>query len=183
MLYTSQPRPTTTQRSPSMATPALDRDRSASIAHEPDERKPDPSESGINGNGDEEHDGDDEVSAVAPTTRSKTAPFRKPVTPPLQTPGPEVRERTLTLSDVLTARDVLAEKANAHWMKGLGGGQNKEGETIVNFLYKMKVGPGEFTFISPLYIVGTTLASGLMHSGRLLRVYNPAYPAYGNHAQ
>jgi hypothetical protein len=49
----------------------------------------------------------------------------------------------MTLSDVYAAREVLAEKANAHWVKGLGGGQNKEGETIVNFLYKMKVGPGE----------------------------------------
>jgi hypothetical protein len=49
----------------------------------------------------------------------------------------------ITLADVHAARAVLAEKANAHWMKGLGGGQNKEGETIVNFLYKMKVGPGE----------------------------------------
>lgn len=85
----------------------------------------------------------DDIPVVAPTTRSKTAPHRKPATPPQQTPGPEVRERTLTLSDVIVARDVLAEKANAHWMKGLGGGQNKEGETIVNFLYKMKVGPGE----------------------------------------
>ena len=49
------------------------------------------------------------------------------------------------MSDVHAARAALAEKANAHWVKGLGGGQNKEGETIVNFLYKMKAGPGEFT--------------------------------------
>lgn len=47
------------------------------------------------------------------------------------------------MSDVHAARAALAEKANAHWVKGLGGGQNKEGETIVNFLYKMKAGPGE----------------------------------------
>lgn len=56
----------------------------------------------------------------------------------------------MTLADVYAARAVLADKANQHWMKGLGGGQNREGETIVNFLYKNKVG-----------------------HGRLLRVYNP----------
>ena len=88
--------------------------------------------------------GEDEDSAPAPTTRSKTAPRRKVATPPLSTAIVEDKTRVMTLSDVLAARDVLAEKANAHWMKGLGGGQNKEGETIVNFLYKMKVGPGEF---------------------------------------
>jgi hypothetical protein len=51
----------------------------------------------------------------------------------------------MTLSDVIAARDVLAEKANVHWAKGLGGGQNKESETIVNFLYKNKVGAGELS--------------------------------------
>jgi len=56
-----------------------------------------------------------------------------------------MKRGVITLSDVNAAREVLAEKANAHWVKGLGGGQNKEGETIVNFLYKMKVGHGEWT--------------------------------------
>ncbi|AFR95657.1 hypothetical protein C349_03696 [Cryptococcus neoformans var. grubii Br795] len=85
-----------------------------------------------------------------PTTRSKTLPSRRPATPPPPSPPPPIRRGVMTLSDVLAAKHVLAEKANAHWAKGLGGGQNKESETIVNFLYKMKVGPG-----------------------RLLRVYNP----------
>ncbi|KIR51643.1 hypothetical protein I315_05866 [Cryptococcus gattii Ru294] len=87
-----------------------------------------------------------------PTTRSKTLPSRRPATPapPSPPPAPTIRRGVMTLSDVLAAKHVLAEKANAHWTKGLGGGQNKESETIVNFLYKMKVGPG-----------------------RLLRVYNP----------
>ncbi|KIR58903.1 hypothetical protein I314_05316 [Cryptococcus bacillisporus CA1873] len=87
-----------------------------------------------------------------PTTRSKTLPSRRPATPapPSPPPPPVIRRGVMTLSDVLAAKHVLAEKANAHWAKGLGGGQNKESETIVNFLYKMKVGPG-----------------------RLLRVYNP----------
>lgn len=87
-----------------------------------------------------------EDTVQAPTTRSKTLPSRKPATPPPPTPPPqqpEVKRGVITLADVHAARAVLAEKANAHWMKGLGGGQNKEGETIVNFLYKMKVGPGE----------------------------------------
>jgi hypothetical protein len=75
----------------------------------------------------------------APTTRSKTAPMRKEPTPPPVSKASMV----LCLSDVEAAREILAEKANAHWLKGLGGGQNKESETIVNFLYKMKVGPGE----------------------------------------
>ena len=76
------------------------------------------------------------------TTRSKTAPQRKPasITPP---PAPRPKRGVVALSDVHAARAVLSEKANAHWVKGLGGGQNKEGETIVNFLYKMKAGPGE----------------------------------------
>lgn len=86
---------------------------------------------------------------AAPTTRSKTLPRRRPPTP---TPPPvEVNLGVMTLSDVLTARDVLAEKANAHWIKGLGGGQNKESETIVNFLYKMKVGPGRSTLTPRLF--------------------------------
>lgn len=83
-----------------------------------------------------------EIDYAAPTTRSKTAPTRKPATPPPPSPPVEIDRGVLTLSDVMAARSVLAEKANAHWVKGLGGGQNKEGETIVNFLYKMKVGPG-----------------------------------------
>lgn len=79
-----------------------------------------------------------------PTTRSKTLPSRRPATPapPSPPPAPTIRRGVMTLSDVLAAKHVLAEKANAHWAKGLGGGQNKESETIVNFLYKMKVGPG-----------------------------------------
>ncbi|WVO13424.1 hypothetical protein L204_101039 [Cryptococcus depauperatus] len=88
-----------------------------------------------------------------PTTRSKTAPSRRPPTPSPPIPSP-IHRGVITLSDVLEAKRVLAEKANSHWAKGLGGGQNKEGETIVNFLYKMKVGPG-----------------------RLLRVYNPTTAA------
>ena len=81
------------------------------------------------------------------TTRSKTAPQRKQATPDAS-PGPSdsYQRPVITLSDVHAARDALAERANAHWTKGLGGGQNKEGETIVNFLYKMKVGPGKFPF-------------------------------------
>ncbi|WWD19034.1 hypothetical protein CI109_103492 [Kwoniella shandongensis] len=90
-----------------------------------------------------------------PTTRSKTAPTRRPPTPTPPPPPPAIKRGVITLSDVYAAREVLAEKANAHWMKGLGGGQNKEGETIVNFLYKMKVG-----------------------QGRLLRVYNPSPATY-----
>ncbi|WVQ74893.1 hypothetical protein IAR50_004500 [Cryptococcus sp. DSM 104548] len=89
----------------------------------------------------------------APTTRSKTLPTRKPATPPPPSPPP-ISRGVVTLSDVLAARHELAEKANAHWARGLGGGQNKESETIVQFLYKMKVGPG-----------------------RLLRVYNPTTSA------
>ncbi|WRT68362.1 uncharacterized protein IL334_005338 [Kwoniella shivajii] len=87
-----------------------------------------------------------------PTTRSKTLPTRQPEanSPIPEHPAVQLKRGVITLSDVYSAREVLAEKANNHWMKGLGGGQNKEGETIVNFLYKMKVG-----------------------QGRLLRVYNP----------
>ena len=77
--------------------------------------------------------------------RSKTAPQKKDVTP-VHVPSSEV----VTLSDVLAAREVLAEKANQHWVKGLGGGQNKESETIVNFLYKLKVGPGKFNLLTDL---------------------------------
>jgi hypothetical protein len=86
---------------------------------------------------------EDEAEPAAPTTRSKTAPFRKVPTPPVSPRSTEIKRGVITLSDVAAARAVLAEKANAHWAKGLGGGQNKESETIVNFLYKMKVGPGE----------------------------------------
>lgn len=83
---------------------------------------------------------------VAPTTRSKTAPRRKQATPDASpTPTGSYQRPVITLSDVHAARDALADRANAHWAKGLGGGQNKEGETIVNFLYKMKVGPGMWT--------------------------------------
>ncbi|KAL1411312.1 hypothetical protein Q8F55_002263 [Vanrija albida] len=92
----------------------------------------------------------DEETNAPPTTRSKTAPLRKATTPELSPQPPRVKRGVMTLSDVHAARAILAEKANAHWVKGLGGGQNREGETIVNFLYKNKVG-----------------------HGRLLRVYNP----------
>jgi len=88
----------------------------------------------------EEEDGDEDGGdgPVRPTTRSKTAPQRK------KTPEPAPPKRgVFTLSDVHACRAILAEKANQHWMKGLGGGQNREGETIVNFLYKNKVGHGE----------------------------------------
>ncbi|RSH83458.1 uncharacterized protein EHS24_007143 [Apiotrichum porosum] len=116
-----------------------------------EDARPKPEGEATEGNegGDEEgKEGDDETLAP-PTTRSKTAPFRRPSTPE-PTPPPTIKRGVFTLSDVHAARAVLAEKANQHWMKGLGGGQNREGETIVNFLYKNKVG-----------------------HGRLLRVYNP----------
>jgi hypothetical protein len=93
---------------------------------------------GADGETAEDNDEEDEELAEAPTTRSKTAPHRKE-----PTPVPRKVDPIITLSDIHTAREVLAERANAHWQKGLGGGQNKEGETIVNFLYKLKVGPGE----------------------------------------
>lgn len=54
----------------------------------------------------------------------------------------------MTLSDVHAAHAVLAEKANQHWVKGLGGGQNKESETIVQFLYKRKVGNGKSSLLT-----------------------------------
>lgn len=93
----------------------------------------------------DQEDGGEEETPAPPTTRSKTAPQRKQPTPDRSTSPPKDQQRpVITLSDVHAARDALAERANAHWAKGLGGGQNKEGETIVNFLYKMKVGPGEF---------------------------------------
>lgn len=86
----------------------------------------------------------DEETPAPPTTRSKTAPNRRIPTPDMSpSPSGDQQRPVITLSDVYAARDVLAERANAHWIKGLGGGQNKEGETIVNFLYKMKVGPGK----------------------------------------
>ncbi|WWC90740.1 uncharacterized protein L201_005677 [Kwoniella dendrophila CBS 6074] len=97
-----------------------------------------------------------------PTTRSKTLPTRQPNNTDnnhssslQQQQQAQIKRGVITLSDVYLAKEVLAEKANNHWLKGLGGGQNKEGETIVNFLYKMKVG-----------------------QGRLLRVYNPTPPTY-----
>ncbi|EJT46818.1 hypothetical protein A1Q1_04419 [Trichosporon asahii var. asahii CBS 2479] len=113
---------------------------------EPTEEKPSTTEGGEGEDGEkkdgEEGEGDD---AAPPTTRSKTAPQRKATET-----HPPIKRGIMTLSDVHAARAVLADKANQHWMKGLGGGQNREGETIVNFLYKNKVG-----------------------HGRLLRVYNP----------
>ena len=93
---------------------------------------------GAEGDIGEDNDEEDEEVAEAPTTRSKTAPNRKE-----PTPVPRKVDPIITLSDIHIAREVLAERANTHWQKGLGGGQNKEGETIVNFLYKLKVGPGE----------------------------------------
>lgn len=89
----------------------------------------------------------EDAAGAAPTTRSKTAPYRKaqspPPTPSSDSGASDHSRGVITLADVDYARDILAEKANSHWVKGLGGGQNKEGETIVNFLYKLKVGHGE----------------------------------------
>ena len=86
------------------------------------------------------------TAALAPKTRSKTAPSRRPPSPTPPTSSlRHVKREVITLSDVFAAREILAEKANAHWVKGLGGGQNKESETIVNFLYKMRVGHGEWS--------------------------------------
>ncbi|OCF37901.1 hypothetical protein I316_00125 [Kwoniella heveanensis BCC8398] len=114
---------------------------------------------GLTAENDQQQDTEQQDYVEPPTTRSKTLPSRKPPTPtpplPSSPPVPTIKRGVITLSDVYAAREVLAEKANAHWMKGLGGGQNKEGETIVNFLYKMKVG-----------------------QGRLLRVYNPTPTTY-----
>lgn len=102
-----------------------------------------PSEAGAAAEEGEQDAGEAEAPAP-PTTRSKTAPQRKRPTPaPSISAQAESNRGVMTLSDVNAAREALAEKANAHWIKGLGGGQNKESETIVNFLYKMKVGPGE----------------------------------------
>lgn len=109
-----------------------------------------PSASGAVGADGDPASGEDAAGA-APTTRSKTAPLRKaqspPPTPSSDSGASEHSRGVITLADVDYARDVLAEKANSHWVKGLGGGQNKEGETIVNFLYKLKVGHGESEFI------------------------------------
>ncbi|BEJ17880.1 hypothetical protein CspHIS471_0701480 [Cutaneotrichosporon sp. HIS471] len=80
-----------------------------------------------------------EDGMAAPTTRSKTAPLRQ-ATSSSPAPNPAIKRGIMTLADVHAAHAVLAEKANQHWAKGLGGGQNREGETIVNFLYKNKVG-------------------------------------------
>jgi hypothetical protein len=112
-----------------------------------------------------------------PSTRSKTAPQRKDGDPAIK-----LSSEVFTLSDVQTARDILAERANQHWVKGLGGGQNKESETIVNFLYKLKVGPGELTFLSVCWRcrrviqerIGSPHGAQLTISGRLLKVYNPS---------
>ena len=105
---------------------------------------------GQEGTGEGDGEREDEEPVIAPTTRSKTAPFRRQPTPPPTSPLPaaEIKRGVITLSDVHAAKAVLAEKANAHWVKGLGGGQNKEGETIVQFLYKMKAGPGEICRMS-----------------------------------
>ena len=92
---------------------------------------------------DEEAADGEDVDMSGRATRSKTAPQRKEATPLIA-----ASSEVITLSDVQAARDVLADKANQHWVKGLGGGQNKESETIVNFLYKLKVGPGK----SPIFI-------------------------------
>ncbi|WVW85670.1 hypothetical protein I302_107708 [Kwoniella bestiolae CBS 10118] len=122
------------------------------------ESAPPPNGPEENGNGDDNpEDGETPLDNFEPpTTRSKTLPTRQPNTnTPSPEPLPQIKRGVITLSDVYAAREVLAEKANNHWMKGLGGGQNKEGETIVNFLYKMKVG-----------------------QGRLLRVYNPTPANY-----
>lgn len=101
-------------------------------------------EAATNGDGEAGEVVDGEDTPAPPTTRSKTAPTRKEPTPDASpAPSGGYQRPVITLSDVMAARDVLAEKANAHWIKGLGGGQNKEGETIVNFLYKLKVGPGQ----------------------------------------
>lgn len=124
-------------------------------ANEDEDAKPPVAEGGGEGSGepsgapkeggedDEVREGGEEGVPAPPTTRSKTAPLRRPSTPE-PSPPPAIRRGVMTLSDVHAARAVLAEKANQHWMKGLGGGQNREGETIVNFLYKNKVGHGEY---------------------------------------
>ncbi|KAK4689517.1 hypothetical protein P7C73_g595, partial [Tremellales sp. Uapishka_1] len=101
-----------------------------------------------------EQSGNREETPAPPTTRSRTAPNRRPPTPSPPPPA-QIKRGVMTLADVYVAHAVLAEKANVHWVKGLGGGQNKESETIVNFLYKNKVG-----------------------HGRLLRVYNPSPATY-----
>lgn len=99
---------------------------------------PTPTQPGEEGAGaDEEAADGEDVDMSGRATRSKTAPQRKEATPLIA-----ASSEVITLSDVQAARDVLADKANQHWVKGLGGGQNKESETIVNFLYKLKVGPG-----------------------------------------
>ena len=88
---------------------------------------------------------EENMEPAAPrTTRSRTLPNRKIPTP--SPPPVEVKRGVMTLSDVHSARAVLAEKANSHWIKGLGGGQNQESSTIVAFLYKNKVGDGELAF-------------------------------------
>ncbi|KAL7423854.1 hypothetical protein Q5752_001438 [Cryptotrichosporon argae] len=135
------PTPTPTEPAPAVPAPYAD------VAVEPQGAPAPPPSAAADA------DEDAKTPPAAPTTRSKTAPLRKARTP---SPEPERGERDerLTILDVERAHQVLADRANQHWMRGLGGGQNKESETIVQFLYKNKVGPG-----------------------RLLRVYNPAtYP-------
>lgn len=146
MLYAAPPKPIAPSPPAPAATPLPDTDRAPSLVPTLNPSEDIDMSAALTANGETPVPGaEDEEAAPAPTTRSKTAPTRRAPTPPRTTsPGPDYRTRVITLSDVIAARDVLAEKANAHWAKGLGGGQNKESETIVNFLYKMKVGPGEF---------------------------------------
>jgi hypothetical protein len=175
-LYKSVPTATTisssaeepSQRSPSAQKPDLDStdptipgtNRESSISN-------------LNGNGNgnvngdadnqeqDEDDGEDDIVVEAPTTRSKTAPLRKE-----PTPVPRKVDPIITLSDIHMAREVLAERANAHWQKGLGGGQNKEGETIVNFLYKLKVGPGKPRFSLITFSIGFRYILSFIISGK-----------------
>lgn len=158
MLYAPVLRQAPASPPPTAPTPAGETDRSTSLAPglDPNRASEDPQSAlGDGGAGSILGLGPEDESAPAPTTRSKTAPGRKAPTPPPVIPGPEYRTRVMTLSDVIAARDVLAEKANVHWAKGLGGGQNKESETIVNFLYKNKVGAGELSIAIPSETAGS----------------------------
>jgi hypothetical protein len=111
------------------------------INPEPKEKEPEPEpEPETRPAGEDEEMGDE--SRAPPTTRSKTAPLRQ-ATSSSPAPNPAIKRGVMTLADIHSAHAVLAEKANQHWAKGLGGGQNREGETIVNFLYKNKVGHSE----------------------------------------
>jgi hypothetical protein len=142
MLYATPAKPIAPSPPAPAATPLPDTDRAPSLVPTLNPSEDIEASTTLTANGETPVPGAEDEAAPAPTTRSKTAPTRRAPTP-APSPGPDYRTRVITLSDVIAARDVLAEKANAHWAKGLGGGQNKESETIVNFLYKMKVGPGE----------------------------------------